>query len=103
MNKCLYFFGYETPQQFAANRENGWDDECNQVASSESEALRWGREISEAFVASLFRDSPVSWKQMNYAHGIEAKPEERYSAAEINNIPVVQVGQLLDLNVRADP
>jgi hypothetical protein len=98
MNKYLYFFGYETPQQFTANREHGWDDEDSHavfvIASSESEALRWGREISETFVAKLFRDGAVSWKQLNYAHGIETNPEERYSSAELQNIPVVQVGQL---------
>jgi len=97
MKKYLYFFGYETPQQFAANRENGWDDEESHavfvIASSESEALRWGREISEAFVAELFQDTVVSWKQMNYAHGIETNPEEQYSVAEMQAIPVVQVGQ----------
>jgi len=98
LNKYLYFFGYETPQQFAANRENGWDYEDSHavfvVAGSESEALRWGREISETFVAGLFRDGAVSWKQMNYTHGIETNPEERYSVAEIQDIPVVRVGEL---------
>lgn len=78
MNRYLYTFGYETPHRVAANRENGWDDEDTLsvvvIASSEDEALTWGREISEAFVAKLFRDSSVSWKGMNYAHGVEHHP-----------------------------
>lgn len=97
MKKYLYVFGYETPQQTAANRQNGWDDEDSQavfiVANSENEALSWGREISETFVAQLFQDQSVSWKDMNYAHEIEANPTARYSNDELANIQVIQVGQ----------
>ena len=97
MNKYLDTCGYETPQQLARNRENGWDDEDSRavfvVANTEDEALSWGREVSVAFVVELFQSSSMRWKSMNYAHGIESEPAAWASSDESQSIPVVVVGQ----------
>ena len=98
MKKYLYIFGYESPEQLAANDNNGWDDENSLSvfveAESESEALAWGREISENFIKELFQDPSRSWKSMSYAHEIEKDPASIYSSDEIVSMPVVKVGQL---------
>src|SRR4051812_43636174 len=68
----VFRFGYESPQQAAANAAHGWDDESSQYvlidAPDEAAALRWGREIAERFVREL---GVGSWKVRNFAHWAE--------------------------------
>jgi hypothetical protein len=53
----VFHFGYETPEQAAANSAHGWDGESSQWvgidAPDEATALAWGREVAERFVRHL--------------------------------------------------
>ena len=97
MPKYLFVFGFETPQQRANNAKHGWDDEDSAsvfiLAESKEQALQWGREVAEGFVASLHKDERVSWKQENFAAWIEEDFEERYQPDQLDRIPVVPVGE----------
>lgn len=65
-------------------------------AASEAQALDWGREISEAFVAQLFTGQNVSWRAMNFAHWIERDPHLEYPADVLAILPVVDYGNYPD-------
>ena len=45
------------------------------VASSDEEALAWGQEVSERFIAHLYGDPWISWKQGDYASWVEPVKE----------------------------
>lgn len=68
----VFFFGYESPEQTAANAAHGWDDESSQYvaieAPNEAAALAWGREVAERFVQEL---GAGSWKAGGFAHWVE--------------------------------
>lgn len=70
-----YTFGYETPQQAQLNARNGWDDEDSATllieAPSEVEAVAWGRQVAEAFVARLYAPALESWSAGGFADDIE--------------------------------
>jgi hypothetical protein len=65
----LFRFGFETPVPYRNNEAHGWDDEDSHAVFIEcadpDAALKWGREIAEAFVQRLWaadgRPGP-SWK-----------------------------------------
>jgi hypothetical protein len=97
MSRFLYVFGYETPGQARANTAHGWDDEDSRAlfieAPSSEEALSWGRQVSEAFVAHLYGDAPVSWLADGYAHWIELEPSKVYEADHLAAMPTVRPGE----------
>jgi len=97
MPEFLYRFGYETPEQAKANAAHGWDDECSEAvfieADSPSQALEWGREISERFVRRLYGDSSISWLRSDFAHWIEEHPEAEFTADNLATLPHVRYGQ----------
>jgi hypothetical protein len=68
----VFRFGYESPEQSAANAAHGWDDESSQWvvidAPDAAAALAWGREIAERFVQEL---GAGSWITGTFAHWIE--------------------------------
>lgn len=68
----VFQFGYETPQQQAANAAHGWDDESSQwlviEATDEAAALAWGQEVAERFVREL---GSGSWRAGKFAHWVE--------------------------------
>lgn len=96
----LYVFGYQTPRQTQQSSGGASDDEESAAlfidAPSRSEALAWGREVSEAFVRRLYRDDKISWKAWNYAHWIEDLPSARFSAAELAGVRTVSIGTYPD-------
>lgn len=105
LQKYLFRFGYNFPAQYLANMKHGWDDEDSKavfiLAGSENEALNWGREVAEAFVARLYAQEPetepMSWKEGEYAHWIENDPqgEGGFKPEHLLNIPILKVGELL--------
>lgn len=68
----VFRFGYESPQQTAANARGGWDDESSQWvvidALDKAAALAWGCEVAERFVAWL---GGGSWRDGHFAHWVE--------------------------------
>lgn len=72
MPKFVFQFGYETPEQEAANALHGWDDEDSQWviidAADEESALRWGCEIAERFVDQM---GGSSWRADKFAHWVD--------------------------------
>jgi len=63
-----YGFGFEQKDEMDYNRRAGSDFELLTgvfiEAASEAEALKWGREISEAFVRRAHGDPSVSWRAL---------------------------------------
>ena len=105
--KYLYRFGYCTPSQWTLNESHGWDDEDSNaffvIARSPEDALRWGREISEALCSHLFLswgwEGPIpSWKDSSFAHWIEEDPEAEFSPQQLSNLAVVKDGEMPDVS-----
>jgi hypothetical protein len=99
MARFLYLFGYEDPNTASANASTGSDSESSAgfliEADVEAEALRWGREVSQNFVAWLFaRDQKPDpdWASLNFAHWLEPEASEAWAA--FRDAPVCRVGQL---------
>ena len=92
----LFIFGYEHPAEHDANADQGADYESSGVvriiAADKLEALNWGREIAENFVAQLYRDPTVSWKSLGFAAWVEEHPDD-YLRQRWSEIPLVRVGE----------
>jgi hypothetical protein len=96
MAKFLYVFAYQTPAQIKAAAAGAYAEEASAAmfieADSAEKALEWGEQISEDFLKRLFPEGDISWKRQNYAHWIEAKPQEEYPADLLETLPVVACG-----------
>ncbi|HNI67631.1 MAG TPA: hypothetical protein PKV55_06325 [Nitrospira sp.] len=98
MQRFLFRFGYETPQQRRDNDAQGWDDEdCGDLfirADSESETLAWGAEVAERFVHELYQCSNCaehfSWREAGYACWIAVDDK---IVAKASGIPEVGLGE----------
>jgi hypothetical protein len=99
VKRFTYGFGFETPEQWAANRQHGWDDEDSATviirAENADAARAWGREIAAASVRRLFERAHAqelpSWLEEQYADWIEeATPES-------GGVEVI-VGEMPELN-----
>jgi hypothetical protein len=84
MKRFVYGFGFETPEQWLANRQHGWDDEDSATiiihAENADAARAWGREIAAVSVRRLFEHAQSqewsSWQDEQYADWVEeATPE----------------------------
>ncbi|MEO8380643.1 MAG: hypothetical protein ABI779_13340 [Acidobacteriota bacterium] len=99
MKRFAYGFGFETPKQWIANRQYGWDDEDSAIimirAENADAARAWGREIADASVRRLFEHAHAqelpNWQEEQYADWIEE------AAPESDGVEVV-VGELPDLD-----
>lgn len=99
MTRFVYGFGFETPDQWVANRQHGWDDENAATiiirADNADAALAWGREVAEASVRRLFdrihHAEVPKWKEQDYADWIEEAPADSHSIE-------VEVGEMPDLD-----
>jgi hypothetical protein len=101
MKPFLYIFGFEDPFDRKSNETVGTDFESSRLiyilADTEVEALAWGHEISERFVAHLHGDASVSWKQGNFASWIESDANAALSPST-RCVPTVYVGEYPDLD-----
>src|SRR5690349_22260464 len=100
----IYGFGYESPVEFATNRDSGTDFESSALfrirAESEQSALAWGEQLSEWFVALLFKDPAKSWKAEAFARWIEQTPDQATTDAA-SKLEPVDVGKYPDFLVVA--
>jgi O-acetyl-ADP-ribose deacetylase (regulator of RNase III) len=92
-------FGYEDPREAVSNARSGTDFESSTGvlidAPDVEDALRWGREVSQAFVTWLFErenEPAPDWRAGNFAHWLEPDASEAWAA--LANAPVVKVGQM---------
>jgi hypothetical protein len=102
MARFLYVFAYQTPAQIKAAAAGEYAEEASEAvfieAESAEQALDWGKQISEDFLQGLFPERDISWKRLNFAHWIEAKPQEEYPADLLESLPVVACGVRPQLN-----
>ena len=104
MTRFLFRFGYETPAQRRDNQAHGWDDECSGaffvLANDSAQALAWGQEVAEAFVARQFKEQGCQevpgWKEDAFAFWIEDNPSSDFSSAELEAMPQVSLRVLPD-------
>lgn len=98
----LYIFGFLTPELIKGMEAHDWDGEVSEAvfieASSESEALAWGIEISREFIRRLYGNQGLSWDAADYAHWIESAPGTRWTPEVLECIPIVRVGEHPALN-----
>jgi hypothetical protein len=103
MKRFIYRFGYESPVERLQNDEHGTDFESSSAfwveAESADEALRWGREVSEAlvresFIRSGWSGAIPSWKEDGYAHWIEESPGSEFTADFLDTLPEVKQGEI---------
>jgi hypothetical protein len=91
MPESLVIFGYESPDEWMINRDQGADFESSNsvwvVAPDEDSALRAGRSYAEGYVQSLFRERGIeplpSWSDSGFAHWIEDGPLQRFSKRDL--------------------
>lgn len=102
MAAYMFCFGYETPTQHDNNSAHGWDDSDSSAVFIEcdtaDEALDWGCEIAERFVARLWaaRGEPApSWKSAGFAYWIESDAE-RIEAGRRAALNTVRPGEFPD-------
>jgi hypothetical protein len=96
MREYLFIFGFESPDERAANEANGTDFESSAavriLAEDEQQALAWGQEIADQFVRGLFLPQEVSWKNERFSGWIEGTPDEGLQHVW-EDIPLVKVGE----------
>ena len=92
MHKFLYIFCYKTPEQMATSDPDESSEAFFIEASSADEALEWGREISERFIARLFGNTGTSWKTMGFPHWVESEPFQEYPEETLAQVPMVPCG-----------
>ena len=103
MKRFIYRFGYESPIEWLQNDKHGTDFESSSSfwveAESAEDALRWGREVSDAMVREYFlrsgwaQDIP-SWKEEGFAHWIEDNPGPEFTPEYLSNPLVVRDGEM---------
>lgn len=79
MPAFTFVFGYASLEDMTANRHGHDQESCAAVrivASSESGALDWGREIAEWYLKRLTADENYSWKRHGFASWIERNPDQ---------------------------
>lgn len=106
--RYLFRFGFESPDEFAANRAGGWDDESSEAiwieATSAEDALSWGRSVAERFVQKLFEIANVqgySWSAGGFANWIEDDATVLAWARTSPEVLAIDFGQMPDLTALA--
>jgi hypothetical protein len=98
MNDYYFSFGFMDPSEashlgwggpdFSESSEGVWI-----AAESEEKAVEWGREVAERFIATLFKNQSVSWKEHHYVHGIFQKTFDLLSEEAKKRTPRIQYGK----------
>jgi hypothetical protein len=96
MPRYLYIFRCQTPEQLQAKDPDESSEACFIEAGSVEEALEWGREVSERYVAQRLGEGAVSWKVQGFPHWIEPEPFKEYPEAALRNLQVVSCGNYPD-------
>ncbi len=101
--KCeyVYVFGYEPPNERRMNDATSWDSESSGYfrieATSVEEALRWGNELANAYVAHLYGDVEKGrWSRGQYASWLEDDTSDLTHQAAVLT-PLLSVGDYPEL------
>ncbi len=98
MADFLFVFGYESPEEWKTNQEQGTDYESSEAvwisAEDEAAALTVGRSHAERWVKDLFRKHEVEaypgWLVSGYAYWIEHEPQMRFSTIDLDTLDRIQ-------------
>lgn len=95
MQRFLFVFGYESPEECLANKK-GSDFESSDAlwvrATTNSEALSKGRVYANEFVARLYGDANVTgatWVDSNFAHWISENPLQEFSQHDLDSFHTI--------------
>ena len=106
--RYLFRFGFESPEEFKANRAGGWDDESSEAiwinAPSPEDALVWGCSVADQLVRRLFEMAGVegcSWLAGGFAHWIENEAAVLEWARASPEILEADFGRMPDLKEHA--
>lgn len=90
MERYLYVFGFESPEERECNRAEGTDYESSRavfiVAQSRGAAFTWGQRFARAFAHGLFDGESESWAPENFANWIEDSPDPTWDLSEVPEI-----------------
>lgn len=90
MQRYLYVFGFESPEERECNEVEGTDYESSRavfiLAESRNAALVWGQRLACAFVHGLFNGDRDSWTPQNYANWIEDSPDSEWDLSTLPEI-----------------
>lgn len=94
MERYLYVFGFESPEERESNRTEGTDYESSRVvfilAESRQAALTRGQRFARAFVNGLFAGDCESWARENFANWIDDSPDPTW---DLSGVPEIISGQ----------
>ena len=98
MADFLFVFGYESPEEWRTNQQQGTDYESSEAvwisAADEAAALMVGRSHAERWVKDLFRKHEVEaypdWAASDYANWIEHEPLGRFSVMDLDTLDRIQ-------------
>lgn len=93
MERYLYVFGYESPEEQKSNALQGTDFESSRAAfiqaDSSDAALTWGQRLAGTFVHGLFNGDEASWASDAFANWIETSPNATW---DLGTIPEIKAG-----------
>jgi hypothetical protein len=94
MNRFLFVFGYESPEERHSNEKHGTDFESSNAvwvrAASEEEAMLKGREFANEFVAKRYREERArgasQWSEQKFACWISKNPAVEFEGADLESL-----------------
>lgn len=98
MPEFAFIFGYESPDDVAANAVSGDAEKIGFfriIAESEDAALAWGKTLAETYVKRLFAPLEQTWAAGAYAVWIEHEPDAELREA-LAQAPLIAVGEDAD-------
>jgi hypothetical protein len=96
--RYLFCFGYETPDQYENNRQNGYDEEDSSAvwveAKTKDEAMSAGLRFARSFIERLFAEKgqplPFEWSESTYASWIVDDPYDEWSPEYLDGLETIQ-------------
>ena len=93
MERHLYVFGFESPEERESNATHGTDFESSRgafiLAESPDAALTWGQRLASTFVHSLFGGDQTSWAPEDFANWVEDSPDSTW---DLSTVPEIRAG-----------
>lgn len=100
MPEFAFVFGYESPDDAAANAMGGDAEKIGFfriIAESEDAALARGKSLAETYVERLFAPLEKSWAAGAYAAWIEHEPDPELAEA-LAQAPLIALGEEADFD-----
>jgi len=105
MQKYLFKFGFEAPDEHLTNQRSGTDFESSWAiwisAHRPQDAMSWGIVVADEFVRQLYEKNGITgsvWSKSNFAHWICDDPAQLEEAKREDSIPDAKIGVMPDFS-----